>query len=197
MDTNWCFYCGKHISHSDSALYCSESCKRTDRNKSSQTYSYSLDYIKYNSHIHSSSPPSPAALHYSSPSSRTRILRSARRCGWWASDLLWSRRSQFGYSDTNALDKCKQHAAEHCRHRRRLPPTTCRKHPPGQRSRRNRVPRILLLSHPLHRAIKRRKHSSPYPEIAPENWAPLPASFDKVPESSSDRAHTERTSCIV
>ncbi|OMJ30423.1 hypothetical protein AYI69_g37 [Smittium culicis] len=64
--------------HSDSALYCSESCKRTDRSKSSQTYSYSLDYIKYNSHIHSSSSPTYAALHYSSPSSRTRILRSAQ-----------------------------------------------------------------------------------------------------------------------
>ncbi|OMH80471.1 hypothetical protein AX774_g6084 [Zancudomyces culisetae] len=30
MDTNWCFYCGRHIHHSDSALYCSDNCRTLD-----------------------------------------------------------------------------------------------------------------------------------------------------------------------
>ncbi|OLY83026.1 hypothetical protein AYI68_g2849 [Smittium mucronatum] len=42
MDTNWCFHCGNHISHSDSALYCSDSCRRADRDSSPEKYS--LEY---------------------------------------------------------------------------------------------------------------------------------------------------------
>ncbi|PVU90840.1 hypothetical protein BB561_004696 [Smittium simulii] len=49
MDTNWCFYCGNHIEHSDSDLYCSEKCRASDTLKEAHSTSqYQFNYVTQN-----------------------------------------------------------------------------------------------------------------------------------------------------
>ena len=78
---------------------------------------------------------------------------------------------------------------------------------------RTSIVRILLLPYPLDRAIERREHAPPDPEIAPEHRRPrfdgcespdssfavggVPEAFDAVPYCAPDAAHAESAAEVV
>ncbi|PVU95897.1 hypothetical protein BB560_005837, partial [Smittium megazygosporum] len=81
MDTNWCFYCGSHIEHSDSDLYCSEACKALDASTNSTRASlnqYNFDYVAHNKYtLPSSVFSSPSKLSRAFSLNSKPVLRSS------------------------------------------------------------------------------------------------------------------------
>ncbi|OMJ20731.1 hypothetical protein AYI70_g3927 [Smittium culicis] len=85
MDTNWCYYCGSHINHSDTDLYCSEKCKKKDEKHVPIYYIHKLSYAKEDRKRNSSLILDPTYIGYI----RTTIRLSDTSYDTYA-PLLWS-----------------------------------------------------------------------------------------------------------